>query len=134
MTLVTAQEGQVEILNKALNQVLTLKLFSNNHTPDDEDDISDYDEVTGGGYTDIDLSFANWVVTPGAPSVAVYTDFQDFNFTGATGGPGSIYGYYIVNPANILMWAERFDPADVPFTPVNGSLVRIKPRITNQNQ
>jgi hypothetical protein len=133
MTLVVPQVGQEDNLNKWLNQVLTLRLFANNITPGLTDTESSYTEVTGGGYAAIVLEFAEFSVVAGSPSVALYSDFQDFSFTGAIGGTGVLYGYYITNADDVLIAAERFPIDDVPFTPINGSLIRVKPRITAAN-
>jgi hypothetical protein len=131
MTLLVVDVGEVDFLNQILNRTLLLKLFSNNKTPAATDTVASYNEVSSGGYADIDLTFANWTVTDGPPAVALYNDFQDFNFIGATSGPGTIYGYYVTTDDELtLLWAERFPPADVPFTPINGSLIRFKPRLT----
>ena len=129
MTLVVPNVGEQSALNKLLNQNLTLKLFSNNITPGETDTAASYTEVSGGGYASKPLTFANWTVTPGAPTAALYNAAQDFSFTGATGAPSTIYGYYIVDGSNVLILAERFAPAVVPFTPIAGSLIRITPRI-----
>lgn len=135
MTLFVPDVGEVAMLNLILNQVLKLKLFSNNHTPALGDTVASLTEVTGGGYADIDLAFADWSVVGGEPSVALFADFQDFNFTGATGGAGTVYGYYITTSDELtLMWEERFSALDVPFTPINGSLIRVKPRLTLRTQ
>lgn len=129
MTSVIPQVGQVAALTELTALSLTLKLFSNDITPGVTDVASDYTEVTGGGYASIVLSSGSWGITPATPSVALYNAFQDFNFTGAIGGSGNVYGYYIVN-GSILIQAERLPSGDIPFTPVNGTLLRIKPRIT----
>lgn len=129
MTLVVPNVGEEEILNKILNQVLTFKLFSNNIIPAEGNTAASYTEVTGGGYASKTLTFANWTVTAGAPTVALYDIAQNFAFTGATGAPGTIYGYYVVNASNVLMWAERFAVGVVPFTPISGSSIVITPRL-----
>jgi len=133
MTLVVPQVGSVEQLAKYLNQIFSLRLYSNNITPGITDVAADYTVVTGGGYANIPLNFVEWAISPGTPAVALYSDFQDFQFTGATGAPGTIYGYYLLDAEGILAWAERFAPGDVPFTPINGSLIRVRPRLTNTN-
>lgn len=119
--------GEIKNLQKILNQNISLKLFSNNVVPAETDTIGSYTEVSGGGYAAKTLAYANWVITGGAPTRAVYPA-QDFTFTGATGAPGTIYGYYLVDADGELMGSERFDAGVVPFTPVAGSLIRITPR------
>lgn len=132
MTLLLPNTAQEYILNLLLNQNLKLKLYSNNHTPAVGDTVGSLTEVTGGGYTEVTLTFANWSVVAGPPAVATYDDYQDFLFTGPTGGPGTIYGYYITdNGETQLIWEERFPT--VPLEPINGSVIRIKPRITLDN-
>lgn len=125
MTLIVPTVGENEILNKFLNQSLTLKLYSNNRIPAAGDTASSYTEVTGGGYANFALVFGTWVVSGG---IATYVA-HDFTFTGATGAPGTIYGYFVVNGSGVLCWAERFSESVVPFTPTNGSVIRVTARI-----
>ena len=125
--------SQTYILNFLLNNTVKLKIFGNNHTPTNTDTVSSLVEISGGGYAAIDLIFMGWVITDGPPAIAVYNAFQDFNFTGIISGAGTVYGYYITTDDDLtLLWEERFAPADVPFTPILGSLIRIKPRMALQ--
>lgn len=124
----TPNAAKVVAANKYLDVILTLRLFSNNHTPAVGDSIASYTEVAGGGYAAKALAVASWSVVSGNPTVASYAA-QDFDFTGATTAPGTIYGYYITDPSNVVRGAERFSALVVPFTPVNGSLIRITPRL-----
>jgi len=119
------------ILNKTsgLQEPFTLRLYSNNRTPTNDDVVGDYTTVSGGGYAAIPLDTEDMTVTAGAPSVALYDDFLTYTFTGATDSPGTVYGYYITDTNNVLFIAERF-PDPVPFTPNTGSIIRVKPRIT----
>lgn len=134
MTLVVPEVGEALMLTAIVSyKALTLKLYSNNYTPVDGSVAGDFTEVAGGGYADIDLSAASWTIGGGAPGVAVYNSFQNFQFTGATNAPGTVYGYYLINSDGVLIWAERFPADDVPFTPVNGSLISVKPRLTLDN-
>lgn len=122
-----ATVGKNEMLNKLVNQVLTLKLFSNNVTPALGDTAATFTEISGGGYVSKTLAFASWVVASG---IATYNAAQDFNFTGATAAPGTAYGYFIINASGTLIAAERFAAGVLPFSPVNGSLIRVTPKIT----
>lgn len=124
MTLVVPNVGEVIVLDEFLAGTLTLKLFSNDIIPGELDTASSYDEVSGGGYSSKSINFAGWTITPGDPSTATYAA-QDFSFTGVTNAPGTVYGYYLVDGSNVLRWAERFPEAVLPFTPGNGSLVRV---------
>jgi len=135
MSQVVPNTLEVEILNDVLTNALTLRLYSNNFTPSGSMAIGSFTEVTGGGYTSFPLTFANWTITAGDPSTALYNASQTFTFTGPTTGPGTIYGYYVTrNSDNALMWAERFPPANVPFVPIAGSGIRILPAFSAQSQ
>lgn len=137
MSLVVPQGSQVQILKNFIGQSgglaaeWVLKLYSNNRTPAVTDVVGDYTAVAGGGYANITLDKDEFTITPGNPSVALYSDFQDFEFTGATNAPSTIYGYFIIDANGNLVLAQRFPDESVPFVPVNGSLIRVKPRITN---
>jgi len=126
MTITVPNLGEAEVLNKFLNQTLTLKLFSNDITPSDTDAVGDYTECAGGGYVSKSLTFGNWVVVAGDPAQATYP-VQSFNFTGPTDAPSVLYGYYVVDASNVLLWSERFAAGVVPFTPVNGTLIQVTP-------
>lgn len=131
MTLYVPEASKVTLFNDMLAAGVTLKLYSNNKTPAAGDTAASYTEVTGGGYAAKLLTFANWVVSAGSPAVAQYNAAQYFNFTGTA---GSMYGYFLVRTSGgLLILAERFPEASVPFTPINGSLVRLTPRITLDN-
>lgn len=134
MTLYVPEASLETMLNSILTSALTLKLYSNNYTPVAGSVAANFTEVAGGGYANLPLTFANWTITPGSPAVALYDTPQDFNFTGATDSPGTVYGYYITRTSGgLLLYAERFAAESVPFTPINGSLIRITPRITLDN-
>lgn len=127
MSLLVPDVGEVQALTKWLNQTLTLKLYSNNVTPAEGDTAASYTEVAGGGYASKSLTFANWVIATAAGVTSAVYDSQFFGFTGVTNAPGTVYGYYVVDGSNNLLWAERFSAP--PFTPVANSLIKITPRI-----
>lgn len=131
MTLIVSNAAQIITLERFLTGNLTLKLYSNNRVPAKTDTAASYTAVAGGGYANKTLAYASWTIAAGAsnfPAVATYAA-QDFTFTGVTTAPGTIYGYYIVDSDGVLRWAERFLEDVVPFEPVNGSLIRINPRM-----
>lgn len=119
---------EVAVLNFVLAAAdLKLKLFSNNYTPGETSVVGSFTEVTGGGYVAKTLSVGNWTITSGDPSTAAYPA-QTFSFTGAIGGSGNVYGYYITNVAGTVLYAAGNLPGTVsPFTPSNGGYVRITP-------
>lgn len=126
MTIIVPNVGEVAIAEEFLNQSLYLKLYSNNLVPNELSTAASFNEVTGGGYVAKLLSFEDWTISD--QGIAIGT-IRDFSFTAPTTGPGSIYGYYIVDAEGILRWAERFPTSVLPFVPVAGSLIRITPRI-----
>lgn len=106
----------------------SLRLFGNNHTPGATDVAGDYTQIAGGGYAAISLPSASWVFSIGIGAVGLYPA-QAFTFTGTITAPGTIYGYYILNAAGLLVLAESL--AASPFTPsVNGDSVVVTPRVT----
>lgn len=129
MTLVVSNSGEKVALEKYLKDAdKTLKLYSNNVTPGESDTAATFTEVAGGGYGALTLSANQWTITEGAPSYGAQSAV-DFEFTGATSAPGTIYGYFVVSAIDgTLRWAERFPGGVVPLTPGNGTLIRINPR------
>lgn len=125
---------EVEILTEKLTPALTLRLYSNNVTPVGTTTAAAFTEVVGGGYASKPLTFANWGIVSGDPSVATYNALQQWTFTGPTGGPGTTFGYYVTrNSDGKLMWSERWAPAIVPFNPVAGSIIRVLPKLSAQS-
>ena len=126
MTIIVPNVGEIAIAQKILNQTLTLKLYSNDEIPSELDDVNTYIEVAGGGYADVDLAYNGWVISSNA--VCTYPA-QDFLFTGPSNSPGTVYGYYVLDAGNVLLWAERFPTTVLPFVPLADTLIRVTPRI-----
>lgn len=120
--------AEVALLTSYLYPSLTIKLYSNDITPAETDSAATYNVVTGGGYADLTLTYANWVITGGDPSSAVYPAIQ-FTFTGPSAAPSTVYGYYILDSGNVLRGSERFPESVVPFYPITGSIIRITPKL-----
>jgi hypothetical protein len=129
MAIVIPNVTEVATLNVFLvTEDLFLRLYSNDVIPGEGDTAATYNQVTGGGYNSIVLDKDNWTITSGNPSFAIQAQ-TTFSFTGATNAPSTIYGYYVVNALGVLQWAERFPGANVPFTSISGSSIRITPRM-----
>jgi hypothetical protein len=133
MSLVVADIGADEILKTYFNNTrpaggnnLTLKLYTNNLTPLDTHTAASFTEASGGGYAAKTLTNGSWTVTPANdPSDAVYAQ-QTFTFTGALSGNPTVYGYYVVDADNNLIYAELLT---APFTPANnGDNIKITPK------
>ena len=131
--LIFPQESTADALAKLIDQALTLRMYSNNHTPQVTDTIGSYVEVTGGGYASQALNSAQWAIAEGSPSVATYNTFLDFVFTSVPPNP-QVYGYYITNADGLLLLAEEFNPSDIPFTIITGGqTIQIRPRFGADN-
>jgi len=128
MSIVVTNVGKIKALELYLADPLTLKLYSNNVTPISSKVAGDFTEVIGGGYASIILTFAHWIIAGGSPAAGTYDSTKQFTFTGPTTGPGTIYGYFVVDAGGVLRWAERFPVT--PFVPVNGSFIRAIPRFS----
>jgi hypothetical protein len=133
MPLVIPDAAEVDFLKQILNTPLTLRIFGNNKVPGPLSVTADFTEISGGGYTNRALLYAGWAFTANNPSYALATK-ESWTFTGAIDAPGTIYGYFVTRDSDsILLWAERFPPAAVPFTPIAGSLVEVTPKFTGSS-
>ena len=141
MALVVPNTAEVAIIEYVLNQEapqnLTVRLYSNDLIPTETSITADFTEVVGGGYAAEALTPANWTVTPGNPSEAVYDASGVgnplevvFTFNAAV---GNVYGYYVTRTDNITMWAERFTNGPFNVT-VPGSEIRITLRFTANSE
>lgn len=135
MAFIVANDGDAQMLNTILNKAtpenLTLKLFTNNVTPDKSYTSTSLTEATGSGYAAITLAAASWTVTEGTgngttATTASYTQ-QTFTLTGAL----TAYGYYMVGATSgKLYFAEVFSGG--PYTiPSGGGTIKITPTITS---
>lgn len=133
MALVVPDAAEVRALQLILTLPLTIRIFGNNAIPGPLSNAASFTEIAGGGYVNSPLIFANWVFTANAPSYALYAK-KSWIFTGAINAPATIYGYFVTRDSDgLLMWAERFPAAAVPFTPVLGSLVEVTPKFTGSS-
>jgi len=131
MSLIVTNVQEVEVLTNFLTPALTMRLYGNDRTPAGTDVAANYTEIAGGGYATTPLILANWVLTGGGPTIALYNAVKSWVFTGAINAPSTIYGYFVTRDSDgLLMYAERFPSGSVPFTPIAGSVIRVTPRIT----
>ena len=135
MPLVIPNVQEVEVLTNRLTPALTMRLYGNNVTPTGATTAAAFTEIAGGGYANKPLIFANWNISAGDPSIAVYNASQVWTFTGVIDAPGTIYGYYITRDSDgLLILAERFPAGVIPFSPIAGSVVNVLPRYSAQSQ
>ncbi len=135
MSQVVPDQLELEVINSILASAMTIRLYGNNKVPAHGDTAAAYTEISGGGYAVIPLTFANWIISSGEPTSAIYNAAANWTFTGAIAGPGTIYGYFVLRSSDgHLMWAERFGAGVVPFSPVAGSIIRVTPAFSVQSQ
>jgi len=130
MALLVPDVSEVILLETMLNKTaatdVKLRLYTNNRTPGEDDDIASYTESTGTGYVAITLTGSSWTVaTAGGTTTAEYAQ-QTFTYSGAE---ANIYGYYVTNSSGAeVLWAELF--SDGPYSiPAGGGSVKITPKI-----
>lgn len=116
-------------LNFVAPQNLTLRLFKNNITPTDTDNVnaSGYTEATFTGYSAAALTAASWSVTSAHPAVATY---PAVTFTSTANQTlENEYGYYITRADGTLYVAERFTSAPFGIS-LNGQTIQITPTVS----
>lgn len=116
----TAKENTLTYLTggSTTPESLVLRLYSNDKTPSSTDVTADYTEFSGGGYSSITLTPANWTISGGS---AIYPQ-QSWTFNAAA---TDVYGYYLVTEtSNELIFAERFSGGPYSIS-ASGDIVRV---------
>jgi hypothetical protein len=127
MSMVLANTKKAKLLEQKRTYLntLTYKLFKNNITPGGANVAADFIEVTDGGYAaKTNMGFAAAYlngVNQGQTDAPSWTN--TFNFSG---GAFTVYGYYVVDPADGgLVFSER---AASPFNvTANGQTYTVVP-------
>ena len=143
MSLVVPNSGKIVLLKYLVNKIAqnggapsasgdrVLALFKNDHEPAETDSFDDYQEPSPStGYARVNLSGTSWTTSEDEISVcaAIYNDYVEFNLDETI----TLYGYFIINQDEQLLWAESF--ATGPITlPVGGGQVLIKPKLELTN-
>lgn len=97
----------------------TLRLFTNNITPAAGDAVGSYTECTDGSYAGIALTGASWTMGTVANGASASYASQTFTFAGAN----SLYGWYLTDAANSVVYAaERFSGAPLVVPAGGGTL------------
>lgn len=131
MALIVANSAELfilgYILNKQVPEDIDIRLYVNDYIPTEADTVANFIEAVGGGYAKIELSPAQWAISPGNPSVAQHPQVS-WTFTG--GSVGQVYGYYVTRrTSNDLVWAERFTNGPYNIQSANDQ-IRVTPRLT----
>ena len=110
---------------------LLLHLYQNNYTPTDSSVIGSFTEATFDGYAS--QTIATWS-TPSVTAHVASSAAAPNVFTKSAGStPNSIYGYYVTDSANTVMyWAERDPDAPIPMTST-GNTYTVTVRDTQQS-
>lgn len=130
MALLVPDVSEVILLETMLNKTaatdVKLKLYTNNRTPGEADNLTSYTESTGTGYAAVTLTGASWTVATATGTTTAEYAQQTFTYTGAE---ANIYGYYVTNFGSTqVLWAEIF--TDGPYSiPAGGGSVKITPKI-----
>lgn len=105
---------------------LTLKAYTNNVAIDDTKVAADFTEANGGGYAAKTLTMGSWTCQMVSNIAEASYAQQTWTFTGPLTGNPDIYGYYVVDADNVLLWAE---PLAQKFTPANnGDKLNVTPK------
>lgn len=85
----------------------TIKLYTNNVTPDENSTASSFTELSLFRYTPITMSRLGWTITQESGVTIATQTAQVFSFEGEV--PITVYGYYIVDAlSGVLLGAEKF--------------------------
>ncbi len=104
-----------------------VRLYKNNYTPVDATVVGDLTAADFQGYSQANLASPAAATTVSNKAV---TSWDQVTYTKGAGGTGnSIYGYYVVDSAGNLLWAER-DPAAPVDMSVDGNQYKVTPKLT----
>ena len=128
MALVTADEGEVQMLTWVFANSTIMHLFTNDVTPAAGSTVATFTEATDGNYEEKTLTGDNWSIsTVSNVGTAEYAQ-QTFSF----GGTATVYGYYVTDSAGTtLLWAERFSAA-ASFG-ASGGTINVTPKFTGDS-
>jgi hypothetical protein len=109
-----------EMQSNAAEYPATVHLFANDHTPGVNDTVADYTEVTAAGYAPVNLGPVGAI---GWNSPAAYASWDNAVFVNSnpSSSPFTCYGYYVLDSAGQLAWAERDPVAPVAVAGGGGS-------------
>lgn len=130
MSLKVPDVGEATILDHLLGAYgddLEVRLYQNDYTPVDGSVLGSFTQADFEGYAGQNAE--SWTGAVMASGRARSTADQ-ITWTKGTGGTGnSIYGYYVVDADENLLWAERDPSAPVNMTS-DGNIYRLTPAFT----
>lgn len=128
MAMMIVNTGAQKILQLLLNNPginLTLRLYTNSHTPASTDTM--FTEATGGGYSPISLAKSNWTIAQASSIWTATFAQQTFTVTGPLTTNPTAYGYYVTDADGAVWGEESFATAWTPFN--NGDSKKVTPKI-----
>lgn len=124
MAIVAAQDFLRVWLNAIVAQWsgFTLHLFVNDYVPTPLLQWTDFDEATFPGYSSAPLASWGYAVTQADHTAKVVEVIHSFTQLSVPSPVQSVYGYFVVNPLGLAVWAERneggpvrMDTAGLPY-------------------
>jgi hypothetical protein len=111
---------------------VVIKLYTNNHAPDQFDLSASFTEATYPGYAAQGVLGADWGVPflNGANNWEFDNVLKTFTSTGASAE--TVWGYWIETPGGAFVFAELF-PAPIPV-PIAGVIIGVTPTYAFGNQ
>ena len=107
---VIPNSAKVRQLRDLLKIPLVLRIYVNDRNPGLEDEVSNYTEVLGSGYSSEPLVPERWTLPDASRPRAIYPEVK-FVFSDEI---GKVFGYYVTREqTGELEWAERF--SDGPY-------------------
>lgn len=132
--IVIPDAGSLEVLTQAFSSALvvdvplSVRLFSNNYTPDQSSVLANFTEAGWLGYFRQTINRADWYNALLVGGVASLEYSLVFLWTNTSGAPQTVYGWYAVNPATaVVQIAERFGTTRV-LAP--GAQLQLAPVVT----
>jgi hypothetical protein len=134
--LVISQIGLIRLLANGLNYGAAafpqrVGLYTNNIVPTVNDTLATYTEPVAAWYARQALS--GWTFPAyAAPFSSSVSNPLTWTNTGAIGANVTIYGYFVVDSAGALCWAER-DPSSPIVILGGGGSYSLAPKLTYRN-
>jgi hypothetical protein len=97
------------LIGRSASTNLVMKLYSNERVPGKSDTITEFTEVTGGGYAAIEILEADWSID-NSTGVTILSVTKNFHFTGVV---AVVYGVYLTNLAGTKI-IDAFALTDAP--------------------
>lgn len=130
MTVIFSHLGLRTELDDSAVDWVTIHLYKNDVTPTIDSVVGDFTEADFDGYASAALVWG--AATDVTPEAQIQADPYVSTAGGGLAGPQDIYGYYVLNGAGQLMYAER-DPAAPVTISSPGQSYPVLPRVREKN-